>query len=92
MASKMKCTLIFHTRKYTYVSKIIKGWIVIKFESNYIENQHWYFHLVRGAQGLRVAILSMKGTENEGTPLPFFEVRHMKCLSSLHSIRRRTML
>ena len=35
---------------------------------------------------MRVAILSVKGTKNEGVPLPFFEVIHMKCLSSLHSI------
>ena len=82
----MKCTLICHTRKYTYVNKTIKPWVVIKFEYDYIDNQHWYFHLVRGAHGSRVAILSVKEAENEIMPLPFFEVRHMKCLSSLHSI------
>ena len=92
MASKIKCTLICHTRKYTYVSNIIKGKVVIKFDSNYIGNQHWYFPLVGGVQGLRVAILSVKGTKNEGVTLPFFEVIHMKCLSSLHSIQRRTMV
>ena len=92
MASKMKCTLICRTRKYTYVSKKIKGYAVIKFDSNYIGNQHWCFHFVGGVQGLRVAILSVKGTWNEGVPLPFFEVRYMKSLSSLHRIRRGTMV
>ena len=46
---------------------------MIKFDSNYIGNQHWYFHLVKGVQGLRVAILSVKGTNNEGVPLPFLK-------------------
>ena len=79
MASKIKFTFICHTRKYTYVSKIIKGYVVIKFDSNYIENQHWYFRLVGAVQGLRAAISSMKGTKNKGVPLSFFEVIHMKC-------------
>ena len=65
---------------------------MIKFDSNYIGNQHRYFPLVGGVQGLRVAILSVKGTKNEGVPLPFFEVIHMKCLSSLHSILRKTIV
>ena len=65
---------------------------MIKFDSNYIGNQHWYIHLVGGVQGLRVTILSVKGTKNEGVPLPFFEVIHMKCVSSLHSILRRTIV
>ena len=46
---------------------------MIKFDSNYIGNQHTYFHLARGVQGLRVTILSVKGTKNEGVPLPFFQ-------------------
>ena len=79
-------------RKYTYVSKIIKDYIVIKFDSNYTRKQHWYFPLVGGVQGLRVAILSVKGTKNEGMFLPFLEVIHMKCLSSLHSILRSTIV
>ena len=65
---------------------------MIKFDYKYIGNQHWQFHMVGGAHGLRIAILSVKGTKNEGAPLAFFEVRHMKCLSSLHSIPRRTMV
>ena len=59
---------------------------MIKFDSDYIGNRHWYFHLVGGVQGLRVAIISVKGIENECVPPPFFEARHLKCLSFLHSI------
>ena len=60
--------------------------MVIKFDSNYIGKKNWYFHLVEGVQGLRVAILSVKGAEIEGVPLPFFKVWHMKCLLSLHTV------
>ena len=45
---------------------------MIKFDSNYNGNQHLYFALVGGVHGLRVAILSVKGTKNEGVPLHFF--------------------
>ena len=48
---------------------------MIKFDSRYIGNQHWYFHFLEGVQGLTFEILSVKGTENEGVPLPFFKVR-----------------
>ena len=42
MATKIKCTLICHMKKYMHASKTIKGLVVIKFDSNYIGNQHWY--------------------------------------------------
>ena len=48
--------------------------MVIKFHYNYIGNQHWYFRLVGVVRGLGVAFLSVKGIENEGVPLHFFEV------------------
>ena len=39
---------------------------MIEFDSNNIGDQHWYFHLVGGAHGLKVTILSVKETNNEG--------------------------
>ena len=65
----------FHLCKISLMTKLM-GWVVIKFDSNYSGNQHWYFHLVGGVQGLRLAILSVKGIENEGVPLPFFKVKN----------------
>ena len=40
-------------------------------------------------EGLRVAILSVKGIENEYMHLPFFEARHNKCSSYFLSVQRR---
>ena len=65
---------------------------MITFSSNYIGNQHWDVHLARRVHGLRVTMLNVKEIENAGVPLLSFEVRHMKCLASLHIIQRRTMV
>ena len=70
MAREMKCPLILSQEKFCICNIII----VIKFDSNHIGRQHWYFNLVQGVHGLRDAILSVKGIENEATPLIFCEV------------------
>ena len=65
---------------------------MINVSSNYIGNQHWDVHLERRVHGLRVTMLNVKEIENAGVPLLYFEVRHMKCLESLHIIQRRMMV